>query len=257
MKLVLYLPQILLSLVAIFIIVRCFTSLFSMRPAGRPKAILLNRDSGKKLPISTYETSLGRAKNSDIQLASNIASRSHAVISRRKKGWFITDTGSRAGTFVNGEKISEATRIYHDDVISIGGVDYVFIAPHAGKGDNNSALKQANKQVHGCIINGATGFEYPIQDGRINIGRSEGNDIVIDDPSVSRFHASVRYTDEGWVVTDRNSATGVGVNGYRVHESEPIADGDRIMINTHTFIFKEKERAGRRGSRGETKNARR
>ena len=84
MKLLLYLPQILLCLVAIFIIVRCFVSLFSMRPAGKPKAVLINKQSGKKLAISTYETSLGRAKNSDIQLASSLASRSHAVISRRK-----------------------------------------------------------------------------------------------------------------------------------------------------------------------------
>lgn len=239
-----------LCLAAIFIIARCFASLFSMRPAGRPKAILLNRDNGKKLAISTYETSLGRAKNCDIQLASNLASRAHAVISRKKKGWFITDTGSKTGTFVNGEQIEGTTRIYHDDVISIGGVDYTFIAPHAGRNEGSEAEKRANSNVGGVLINCATDFEYPIENGRITIGRSESNDVVIEDARVSRSHAVVMFTDEGWVVKDNGSQAGVGVNGYKVHESEPIEDGDKIMINTHSFIFREKANKKRRGARG-------
>lgn len=250
MKLLLYLPQILLTLVAVFIIVRCFVALFSMRPAGRPKAILLNRDNGKKLAISTYETSLGRAKNCDIVLASALASRAHAVISRRKKGWFITDTDSKTGTFVNGEQIEGATRIYHDDIISIGGVDYTFIAPHAGREPEGGTYAET---VSAVLINAATDFEYAIRNGKISIGRSDGNDVIINDPSVSRLHAIVLYTDEGWIVKDNNSSAGVGVNGYRVHEAEPLADGDRIMINTHTFIFRESAaptKRGRRGARG-------
>ena len=68
--------------------------------------------------------------------------------------------------------------------------------------------------------------------------------------SVSRLHAVVQYTDEGWVVTDNDSKAGVGVNGYRVHGSEPISDGDKIMINTHSFIFRDGTVAERRGARG-------
>ncbi len=249
MKLLLYLPQIILTLVAIFVIVRCFISLFSMRPAGKPKAVLINKDSGKKLAISTYETSLGRAKSSDIQLASTLASRSHAVISRRKKGWFITDTDSKTGTFVNGEQTEGATRIYHGDVIGIGGVEYTFIAPHASR-DEAAVTAQANKGVRGELINLATDYEYPIENGKITIGRNDSCDVVIDDITVSRLHATVHYTDEGWVVSDNDSKAGVGVNGYRVHGSEPISDGDIIMINTHSFMFKDGTASERRGARG-------
>ena len=250
MKLLLYLPQIILTLVAIFVIVRCFISLFSMRPAGKPKAVLINKDSGKKLAINTYETSLGRAKNSDIQLASTLASRSHAVISRRKKGWFITDTESKTGTFVNGEQTEGATRIYHGDVIGIGGVEYTFIAPHASREESEAPIQAANTAVRGGLINLATDYEYPIQGGRLTIGRNENCDVVIDDITVSRLHAVVQYTDEGWVVTDNESKAGVGVNGYRVHGSEPLADGDRIMINTHSFLFRDGTVGERRGARG-------
>ncbi|MBE6819006.1 MAG: FHA domain-containing protein [Ruminococcaceae bacterium] len=249
MKLLLYLPQIILSLVAIWIIARCFISLFSMRPVGKPKAVLINKDSGQKLAISTYETSLGRAKNCDILLASTLASRSHAVISRRKKGWFITDTESKTGTFVNGEQTEGSVRIYHGDVITIGGVDYTFVAPHASREDSEPQ-PAFNSGVSGGLLNLATNYEYPIQNGKITIGRSEGCDVVIDDRTVSRFHATVQYTDEGWVVTDHDSQAGVGVNGYRIHGSEPISDGDKIMINTHIFMFKDYGETGRRGARG-------
>ena len=150
-----------------------------MRPAGKPKAVLINKDSGKKLAISTYETSLGRAKNSDIQLASTLASRSHAVISRRKKGWFITDTESKTGTFVNGEQTEGATRIYHGDVIGIGGVEYTFIAPHASREESEAPLRAANTAVRGELINLATDYEYPIQGGRLTIGRNEISYFVL------------------------------------------------------------------------------
>lgn len=251
MKLLLYLPQILLSVMAVFIIVRCFVSLFSMRPAGRPKAVLINRTNGKKLAVSTYETSIGRGRSSDIQLASSLASRSHAVISRRKQGWFITDTESKTGTFVNGEQINEPTRIYHDDLISIGGVDYTFVAPHARREENGASSASSAVAVGGYILNCATNYEYPIKNGRITIGRNPDNDITIDDMTVSRQHAAVVYTDEGWCVVDRESHAGVGVNGYKVHGSQPIEDGDKIMINTHSFIFKEaKGKRKRRGARG-------
>ena len=250
MKLLLYLPQILLSVMAIFIIARLFVSLFSMRPAGRPKAVLINRNNGKKLAISTYETSIGRGRSSDIQLASSLASRSHAVISRRKQGWFITDTESKTGTFVNGAQINEPTRIYHDDLISIGGVDYTFVAPHARRGDEQATASSA-EAAGGYIVNLATDYEYPIKNGRITIGRGADNDIAIDDITVSRQHAAVVYTDEGWCVIDRDSHAGVGVNGYKVHGSQPIEDGDTIMINTHSFVFKQADtKKKRRGARG-------
>jgi pSer/pThr/pTyr-binding forkhead associated (FHA) protein len=247
MKLILYVPQILISAAAIFILVRCFISLFSMRPAGRPKAVLINKFNGKKLAISTYETSLGRGRSCDIQLASQLASRSHAVISRRKQGWFITDTDSKVGTFVNGEKITEPTRIYHDDTLSIGGVDYTFVAPHAKKDGEKNYSDDVNTEsaaADGFIVNCATNYEYPITGGQLSIGRNPANDIVIDDMTVSRNHALIQHTQDGWYIVDTDSAAGVGLNGYKVHGREELSDGDQIMINAHNFIFREKRKRG-------------
>lgn len=256
MKLILYVPQILLSVAAAFILIRCFVSLFSMRPAGRPKAVFINKMNGKKLAISTYETSLGRGRSCDIQLASQLASRAHAVISRRKQGWFITDTDSKVGTFVNGEKITEPTRIYHDDTISIGGVDYTFIAPHAKQGektDYQEDISVKNQQADAFVLNCSTNYEYPINEGQLTIGRNPSNDIVIDDISVSRSHALIQHTADGWYIVDTDSAAGIGVNGYKVHGRQQLTDGDKIMINTHNFVFREKRKGG--ASRGKRRQS--
>jgi hypothetical protein len=52
--------------------------------------------------------------------------------------------------------------------------------------------------------------------GTLRIGRLEGQEVVINDPSVSRRHAEIHYTDQGWVVRDLGSTNGTFLNGVRV-----------------------------------------
>lgn len=240
------LPQLAVPVLGIVILSACFISLFSMRPAGRPKAVLVDKNTGEKKVVSLYETSLGRSKSSDIVIDGNLVSRSHAVISRKKKGWFISDTNSKAGTFVNGEQIERRTQIFDGDTLSIGGSMFTFVAPNAVREDDDGtkvykiSSKTAHRESLRCaVIDNETGETYPVREYILDIGRSQANDIVIDDPHVSRMHASVRHTSEGWFIVDNNSAAGVGLNGYRVADKEPLSDGDVIQILRHRFTFKE------------------
>jgi ABC transport system ATP-binding/permease protein len=50
------------------------------------------------------------------------------------------------------------------------------------------------------------------------IGRDPTNDIVIDDPLVSRYHARVHGDDGGWRLQDVGSTNGTFVGGVRVHD---------------------------------------
>ena len=60
---------------------------------------------------------------------------------------------------------------------------------------------------------------YPLVRSVINIGRRLENDLVIDDPRVSRNHAQLRAVEGNYVLFDLNSTGGTFVNGSRVTET--------------------------------------
>ena len=62
---------------------------------------------------------IGRHPNCDLNVLDRFASRYHARIEHNKPGWHIVDKGSRNGTFLNGERISEAT-LAIGDTLKIG-----------------------------------------------------------------------------------------------------------------------------------------
>lgn len=64
----------------------------------------------------------------------------------------------------------------------------------------------------------------------MTIGRSEDNDIVIDDRWVSRHHARIRVDGQQYTVEDLGSKNGTLVNGQRIEGPRGLADGDEIQI---------------------------
>src|SRR5215472_7680585 len=71
-----------------------------------------------------------------------------------------------------------------------------------------------------------------------SIGRSNENDIVLNDFSVSRRHAYLRRENGAWVIYDNQSTNGVRVNDKLVPKS-PVADGDQAVIGTFLLRFRE------------------
>lgn len=68
---------------------------------------------------------------------------------------------------------------------------------------------------------------------RLSVGRTKENDLAIDDPSVSKFHASLMLGAEGaLVVADTGSTNGTYVNGERIAYGKAIAIGpnDRLKL---------------------------
>src|SRR6266852_1780810 len=67
--------------------------------------------------------------------------------------------------------------------------------------------------------------------GDMSIGRTEGNDLVLNHPSVSRKHARFEGRNDAWWIVDLKSTNGVKVNGNLVTESK-INSGDKISIGS-------------------------
>ena len=71
---------------------------------------------------------------------------------------------------------------------------------------------------------------------RAVIGRDPDCDIRLASRSVSRRHALVEKTPNGWVVRDLGSANGTRVNGARVTEA-PLVAGAAVMFGEVEALF--------------------
>jgi pSer/pThr/pTyr-binding forkhead associated (FHA) protein len=76
----------------------------------------------------------------------------------------------------------------------------------------------------------------PLTKPVINIGRRLDNQVVIDDPRVSRNHAQVRIVKGRFVLFDLNSSGGTFINGQRASQSV-LYPGDVVSLAGVTLIF--------------------
>lgn len=86
-----------------------------------------------------------------------------------------------------------------------------------------------------CVPEGR--ITYPLTPVTVNIGRGRGNDIILDDPRVSRHHAQIRRRRGRCVVFDLDSANGTFVNGRPIAEAV-LSDGDRVSFGGVELVFK-------------------
>lgn len=119
--------RILMPVYAIIIVYQCYAAMRRRRRPEKPLVTLYNTVTGLKLPVIFWENSIGRSRASDIVVDDPAVSRNHCVLLRRASGWYICDTGSKGGTYVNGEEAVGRTRVLIDDVIGVGNSQFQFL----------------------------------------------------------------------------------------------------------------------------------
>lgn len=78
---------------------------------------------------------------------------------------------------------------------------------------------------------------YDFKQPSIIVGRDDGADVLIDNPSVSRRHAEIRLGDNGWVVEDLGSSNGTFLRGQKIEGAQSIGLGDEIGFGKFSIIF--------------------
>jgi len=72
------------------------------------------------------------------------------------------------------------------------------------------------------------------------LGRHPDSEINLDDITVSRRHAEIEITDDGWVVRDAGSLNGTYVNQQRIDEVG-LQHGDEVQVGKFRMVFFSKQ----------------
>ncbi len=79
--------------------------------------------------------------------------------------------------------------------------------------------------------------EHEIARAVIGLGRHPENDIVLDDRTLSRFHARIEKRANSYVVVDLGAQNGVHKNGLRIEKESALESGDRIELGRYVAVF--------------------
>ena len=115
------------------------------------------------VPITHWESVIGRDKNCDISIQDPVLSRNHGILMRDTKGnWTYRDLGSKNGTLINGEEVGSAVGqrrsakskknkmgqmghavdVEYGDVIHAGLTEMVLMPISVEEKNNNTAMRR-------------------------------------------------------------------------------------------------------------------
>ena len=96
--------------------------------------------------------------------------------------------------------------------------------------------KPATKAVLRVVRGPQIEMAFHLEGGSYSIGRSPDCKIFLNDMTVSRNHADITQTDEGFSIKDRNSFNGVWINNVNTNEAI-LCEGDIIQIGAFCLLF--------------------
>ncbi len=178
---IIFATRFILPLAAVVIIIRCARSLLS---GANEKEVwgALVLPNGARIELTHWENIIGRAASSDVILEYPTLSRSHAALTRDADGnWTIFDIGSKHGLKVNGRKADGPCGVRTGSVISLGGVDLVFMQSSISQEREQAADRERPGGEIGPTLTLALLTEY-ILFLAIAICCSKGSELTLDVP---------------------------------------------------------------------------
>jgi ABC-type multidrug transport system ATPase subunit len=181
-------------------------------------------------PAQTYtitgeRITIGRAEDNDIIIPSRIVSRHHGYLEKMPYGGYQFVPLAEAANPVQfeGRPLMEPHLLRHQDLLRIGGLD---------PGSMVSMIYRSPAEAREAVE--ARTLEFGDRDV-MTIGRDASNDLVLDNPTVSRFHAQIERVGQRYRVRDLRSSNGTFVNGQPIEGEVWLKPGDAVRIGRVRF----------------------
>jgi ABC-type multidrug transport system ATPase subunit/pSer/pThr/pTyr-binding forkhead associated (FHA) protein/ABC-type multidrug transport system permease subunit len=160
---------------------------------------------------------IGRSSNAGITLQDPTVSQAHARVGPREGVLMLWDCGSHNGTFVDDRPVGrEGVTLRHGAQLHFGECRVRYV--EAGAEDRTRRFPKLRR--------------YPI-DAELRIGRAPDNDVVLDEPNISRYHAVLK-AGPPLSIEDLGSRNGTWLGEDSVRVSA-LAPGDEIGIGHYRF----------------------
>ncbi len=124
------------------------------------------------------------------------------------------------------------------------GIQARLVATDGEPGDEHgqtmiySASPSPSRSTRGLLLVG--GRQLLLAPEGAVIGRSRDCDVVLDDSGISRRHAYIHASAEGWTIEDLQSTNGVLLNGERLRGAQSLHVGDRIELGSTELVFEQR-----------------
>jgi pSer/pThr/pTyr-binding forkhead associated (FHA) protein len=215
------------------------------------RVIALDKDGREvtRVDLASGEVTIGRDPDRQIQLASASVSRRHARLIASNGQVLVADDGSANGIIVNGTRIAAPTPVDARARIEIAEFRIIVesLQPEAQQQPIGSMAPPTSAVVESVrlVAQGGPfdGRVVPVI-GEVMVGRAAENQLVLDDPSLSRKHARLRGQGRRLELEDLGSSNGTFVNGRKVGRAQAVP-GDTVRFGELTFRVEDERGQGR------------
>ncbi|MBX3170057.1 MAG: FHA domain-containing protein [Candidatus Eremiobacteraeota bacterium] len=168
--------------------------------SGAPRPVCFRQDGqAVYLPKAGEQMTLGRDAKCTVPFQDGEVSRQHARIAEKDGKYYLQDSNSTNGTYLNGQRLEPGQWVEYKpgDSLSLGQKIELTRSPH----DLPEQLPQ---------------LTLPQNNQAITIGREVGNSLQTSWPDSSRSHAVIQNKDgQNWIM-DRGSSNGTLLNGKKI-----------------------------------------
>lgn len=210
----------------------------------------------QEIPLEKDKTTIGRKSDNDITVDNMSVSGLHAQILKEGDSFFIEDSGSLNGTFVNGRKVAK-NELYKGDSILIGLHTLEFISDKIRPVEDKKTFSVRSHSMdetvvidpkdHKRIIDAQDkdkpeplgGFyvlegsterrDYELKERVSGIGRESGSAIRLKGFFSPKVAALVNRRREGYFITPSGDKP-LRINGRELNRRYDLKDGDIVEV---------------------------